>query len=180
MTNTLGDVTIRPVGEDDLPLFQDIMHDPERLGEFEWSGWHDRHRWRREWDKNGLLGEDSGFFFVIRGDERLGILNFRRQGPGPTGRFWEIGIVLLPEARGHGYGTLAQRALVRYLFAHTPVNRIEAWTDFDNIAEQRSLEQAGFTREGVRRGAGWRAGAWRDVVLYGILRPEAAPRVRAT
>ncbi|MGH3167943.1 MAG: GNAT family N-acetyltransferase, partial [Trebonia sp.] len=60
-----------------------------------------------------------------------------------------------------------------YLFAHTPVNRVEAWTEDGNIAEQRSLEKAGFTQEGVRRGAAWRDGAWRDGVLYGILREEA-------
>jgi RimJ/RimL family protein N-acetyltransferase len=35
------------------------------------------------------------------------------------------------------YGTTARRLLVRYLFAHTTVHRIEAATEVDNIAEQR-------------------------------------------
>jgi Acetyltransferase (GNAT) domain len=46
---------------------------------------------------------------------------------------WEIGIVLLPEARGRGYGTQAQRLLARYLFAHTTVHRIWAGTEVDNV-----------------------------------------------
>lgn len=47
-----------------------------------------------------------------------------------------------------------------------------AGTDIDNLPEQRSLEKAGFTRKGVLRGAQWRAGQWRDEVLYSRLRGE--------
>ena len=53
-------------------------------------------------------------------------------------------------------------------------HRIEAHTDVSNIAEQRALEGAGFTREGLVRGAQWRAGAYRDGYLYAILRGDVA------
>lgn len=79
---------------------------------------------------------------------------------------------MLPEARGRGYGTQAHRLLARYLFAHTPVHRVEASTEVGNVAEQRTLEKAGFTREGVTRGVGWRDGAWRDGVTYSLLRTD--------
>ncbi|MFD4550160.1 GNAT family N-acetyltransferase [Streptomyces sp. NPDC058466] len=69
-------------------------------------------------------------------------------------------------------GTEAQRQLVRYLFAHTLVMRIEADTQTDNIAEQRALEKAGFTREGVLRSVVFRDGRWRDGVKYSILRDD--------
>jgi hypothetical protein len=36
-------------------------------------------------------------------------VNWRRQHVGPAATYWEIGIALLPEARGHGYGTQAHR-----------------------------------------------------------------------
>jgi RimJ/RimL family protein N-acetyltransferase len=78
----------------------------------------------------------------------------------------------VPEARGTGVGTEAQRQLVRYLFAHTAVPRIEADTEVGNIAEQRALEKAGFTREGVLRSVVFRDGSWRDLVRYSILRGE--------
>jgi RimJ/RimL family protein N-acetyltransferase len=83
-----------------------------------------------------------------------------------------MGIALLPEARGRGYGTQAHRLLTRYLFAHTTVHRIEAATEAANLAEQRVLEKAGFTREGVMRGVFWRDGAWRDGVMYSLLRTD--------
>ena len=90
----------------------------------------------------------------------------------PPSYCWTMGIALEPQARGHGYGTQAHRLLARYLFAHTTVHRIEADTEAENVAEQRALEKAGFTREGVMRGVFWRDGAWRDGVIYSLLRTD--------
>jgi RimJ/RimL family protein N-acetyltransferase len=95
-----------------------------------------------------------------------------RYGPSPWSDAYMFGIDLVPEARGLGYGTEAQRALAAYLFETTSVNRVEASTDVENVAEQRSLEKAGFTREGVNRGAQFRAGAFHDLVLYAKLRGD--------
>jgi RimJ/RimL family protein N-acetyltransferase len=86
-----------------------------------------------------------------------------------------VGIALLPQARGRGYGSHAQRLLARYLFAHTQAHRLEAVTEVDNLAEQRALEKAGFIREGIMRGCGWRDGAWRDGVTYSLLRTDPMP-----
>jgi RimJ/RimL family protein N-acetyltransferase len=79
---------------------------------------------------------------------------------------------LLPEARGHGYGTQALRLVARYLFAHTTAHRLEATTEAGNMGARRMVEKAGFTQEGVTREAGWRDGAWRDLVLYSLLRTD--------
>jgi RimJ/RimL family protein N-acetyltransferase len=168
-------IALRPVEEDDLAILGDLIAgDPVKAGEFSWYGWNDRGRWHRRWAENGLLSDDGGTLMVVRGQERLGLMNWRRKSHTPTAYCWEIGIALLPEARGRGYGTEAHRLLVRYLFAHTPVHRIEAATEAGNVAEQRALEKAGFTREGLLRGVGWRAGAWRDGVWFSVLRTDLA------
>ena len=167
-------VTLRPVGEDDLPIMEKLTWDPAVAGEFARFGWFDLRLWRRGWDENGLLGGDGGVLMVVRGGERLGFVNWRRKPSTPAAFHWEIGIALLPAARGHGSGTEAHRLLTRYLFAHTTVHRIEAATEVGNVAEQRALEKAGFTREGVLRGIGWRDGAWRDGVMYSLLRTDPA------
>jgi RimJ/RimL family protein N-acetyltransferase len=109
---------------------------------------------------------------VVRSDEPVGMVNWRRHQAGLASHCWEIGIALLPEAHGQGYGTEAHRLLVRYLFAHTTVHRIEAVTEVGNVAEQKALEKAGFASEGVMRGNCWRDGAWRDEVLFSILRTD--------
>ena len=93
-------------------------------------------------------------------------------GPGPASMCWNIGIDLVPEGRGKGYGTEAQRLLADYLFAATKVNRVEAGTDVGNLPEQRSLENAGFTREGIVRGAQFRSGTYHDLVVYARLRSD--------
>jgi RimJ/RimL family protein N-acetyltransferase len=63
---------------------------------------------------------------------------------------------------------------VDYLFRHSQAERIQADTEADNIAEQRALEKAGFTREGVLRSVAWRDGRWRDGVMYSVIRSEWA------
>jgi RimJ/RimL family protein N-acetyltransferase len=94
-------------------------------------------------------------------------------GPGPGSTALNIGISLRPPARGRGHGERAQRLLADYLFATTSVHRVEASTDVDNVAEQRALTRAGYAREGVSRGAQWRAGAYRDMVVFARLRGDA-------
>ena len=165
-------IALRLVREEDIALLGNLLQDPEMTGEFGWFGWRDVRRWRRGWDENGLIGTDGGTLIVHRLGETLGLVNWRRHQTTPASHNWEIGIALVPEARGHGYGTQAQRLLVRYLFAHTTVHRIWAATEVGNIAEQKALEKAGFTREGVQRGTGWRDGAWRDGVIYSLLRTD--------
>jgi RimJ/RimL family protein N-acetyltransferase len=91
---------------------------------------------------------------------------------------FNIGIRILPAHQGQGHGTNAQMALAAYLLATYPVNRIEASTDVTNAAEQRSLEKAGFIREGILRGAQWRDGGWKDMVLFSRLRADAVTAIQ--
>lgn len=164
-------VALCPVTEDDLAILEKLTQDPDAAGEFAWFGWGPR-RFRQEWAESRLLSDDGGALMVVRGDERLGFVTWRRRPTTPAAYCWNMGIGMLPEARGHGYGTEAHRLLARYLFAHTTVHRIEADTEVENIAEQRALAKAGFTREGVTRASGWREGAWRDGVTYSLLRTD--------
>jgi RimJ/RimL family protein N-acetyltransferase len=101
--------------------------------------------------------------------------HWRGWGPNAASRCVMIGIWLRPEHRGRGLGRAAQRRVVELFFTHTRVNRVEAHTDVENVAEQRALEGAGFTREGVVRGAQWRDGAYHDGYLYAVLREDVRP-----
>jgi RimJ/RimL family protein N-acetyltransferase len=94
-------------------------------------------------------------------------------GPNAGSVAWNIGIGLVPEARGRGIGAAAQRALADHLFTTTDVDRIEAHTDVENQPEQRSLVKAGFSREGVLRSAQLRADGRHDLVSFSRLRDDA-------
>ncbi|MEU8801827.1 GNAT family protein [Spirillospora sp. NPDC048819] len=165
-------VRLRPIAEDDLEFFERLRTDPDLCGPFLWEGWRDPRRFRRRWEQDGWLGEDTGNLLVVAGGDRLGMVSYRRVPTAGAVWCWSIGISLMPEARGRGAGTRAQRLLAEYLFAHSPVHRIQAETDVANVAEQRALEKAGFTREGVMRGYSFLGGRYHDEVLYSVLRGE--------
>jgi RimJ/RimL family protein N-acetyltransferase len=109
---------------------------------------------------------------VAADDERAGFVSYRSVLYGGSAPCWEIGIALLPEWRGRGVGWQAQAMLCDYLFAHTPAQRIQAGTHPENVAEQKALAKAGFQLEGVIRACEFRAGRWRDGLLYSRLRDD--------
>jgi RimJ/RimL family protein N-acetyltransferase len=115
---------------------------------------------------------------VVADGESAGFVGWRSQTYTLT-PYWNIGISLLPERRGRGIGWRAQAMLCEYLFSHTPVARIEAATQVDNVAEQRALVKAGFSYEGRLRSVEFRAGEYRDVLVYGRLREDPAPELGA-
>ncbi|MEU7136738.1 GNAT family protein [Streptomyces sp. NPDC046261] len=93
-------------------------------------------------------------------------------GPAVSCLAWNIGLVLLPPARGRGIGGTATRLLAEHLFTTTEVFRVELSTDVTNVAAQRAAQRAGFHREGVIRGAQLRDGHRRDLVGYSLLRSD--------
>lgn len=129
---------------------------------------------RARWAEHGLVQAEHGTLAVDLEGAVIGDVQWHAvpYGPPPLSNAYNIGIRLLPQHRGQGNGTEAQRALVGYLFATYPINRIEAGTDTANLAEQRALEKVGFVKEGILRGAQWRSGDWHDLVLYSCLRSD--------
>lgn len=122
-----------------------------------------------------LRNEQGGSLFIeTLAGELVGVVQWRatHYGPPDQSRAWNMGIEIAPTARGRGYGSEAQRLLADWLFRTTNANRVEAQTDIDNLPEQRSLTKAGYTREGVNRGAQFRAGAFHDLVMYSRLRSD--------
>lgn len=123
----------------------------------------------RRWHEDGLMGGDRSFLSVVQQAELAGWVTWRQFDRSAA---LEIGIALFEPFRGRGVGTAAQGLLVDYLFANTPVHRLQAGTEVGNIAEERALERAGFKKEGVLRGLHFRAGEWRDSTIYARLRTD--------
>src|SRR5947208_10193001 len=165
---------LRAFTEADLPFLQRIVTDPQALGSFVWPGFKDAQARCRRWEKDGYIGTDTAALAVVLPDDSLvGIASWEANNRGgAAGGCYEIGLALLPQYRGRGLGTAAQRLLVEHLFAFTLAHRLEAQTDADNIAEQKALERIGFRQEGLLRGVWFRQGTWRDMVIYGLLREE--------
>lgn len=95
-----------------------------------------------------------GFYRITRAADgrAIGGIGFKGR---PASGSAEIGYGLAPSARGDGYAAEAVAALLVVAATHG-LDRVVADTDRANIASQRTLERAGFTR--------WRHEA--DVYFY--------------
>ncbi len=171
-------VTLRAVLASDLPALAQYRIDASSETGFEYFGFTATNAFERRFGQDGLISDAMGTLAVIDAEGALaGSVGWFavQHGPSSTARALNVGIGLLPAARGRGIGTEAQRLLATYLFDTTLIERLEAATDIENIAEQRALEKSGFTREGVLRHAQYRSGQWHDIVLYSRLRGDADP-----
>ena len=86
-----------------------------------------------------------GYFRISRRLDGLAVGGVGFKGRPDERGAVEIGYGLAPSARGNGYAAEALIALVGFACEHG-VSLILADTDLDNIASQRTLEHAGFTR----------------------------------
>ncbi len=73
---------------------------------------------------------------------------------------------------GHGIGTEAAGALIKYGFESLELHRIWADCDTLNYGSQRVLEKNGMRREGCFKKKSFIKGEWRDDFHYAILREE--------
>ena len=169
-------VYLRPFTRADLPLFEQWSNDPAYQSEYNAFGLVRSGHLEEGFNKGGLLDDRQGMLVVVarQGNRVAGDVSYHqvRYGPNEGSLAFNIGITIAPEHRGKGYGVEAQQLLAAYLFATYPVMRVEAQTDVANLAEQRALEKAGFTREGTLRKAQWRGGDWHDLVVYSKIRGE--------
>lgn len=129
----------------------------------------------QRFNEDGLISSRYGTLVVVTFDDTIiGDVSYHQvhYGPNEGSMAYNIGIALAPEHRGKEHGVEAQKLLAEYLFSTYPISRVEASTDVENIPEQRALEKAGFTREGILRRAQWRNGSMHDIIVYSKLRGE--------
>ena len=167
-------VRLRPFTLDDCTIVE--ANPPESDDSFSFYGFNEPGRLRRQVQSGEAYakwGALEGRLAVEADGEFVGDVSWHPEHYGPIpAPAVNFGIGLIPAARGKGYGTEAQRQLIAYLFDNTTVNRVEASTDVENLAEQRSLEKAGLLREGICRGCHFRGGEYRDMVVYALVRAD--------
>lgn len=168
-------ILLRPATRSDLAQLEAWQNDPAFQSEYGTFGLRPAGQLEHHFAENGFLTERQGLLLIVSLDgELLGEISYHqvRHGPNEGSIAYNIGTTLAPPHRYKGYGLEAKALLVQYIFNTYPIARIEAATDLENLAAQRGLEKAGFTREGVLRKAQWRNGQWHDIVIYSKLRGE--------
>ena len=97
----------------------------------------------------------------------LVVLLFRRE-PAVV----ELGYWVVPEARGHGFASRAAALVSRWALGLGSVNRVQATVEVGNVASCRSVEAAGFRREGMLRSY---LDGTLDVFVYSLIRSDLTP-----
>ena len=110
---------------------------------------------QREWRRAGVLGYEVA-------NRRSRIAHLRN-------------LAVHPDFRGRRLSDGAARLLQRYLIFDLGYHRLELEIYGFNERAQRHAERAGFAKEGVKRLAYDRHGAWVDGVLYGLVREDLEP-----
>jgi RimJ/RimL family protein N-acetyltransferase len=145
-------------------------------GPFRRPGDELRERLRRRIERGASLESEGFLSLAVEGDGRL-IGDIQARAPKyafPPG-VCEIGITLLPDVRGKGFGREAVAQFTELLFSEKAMERVQASTALDNMAMRRVLELVGYRYEGVLRSyAPGGAGAREDYVMYAVVRPDWA------
>ncbi|WP_135829150.1 GNAT family N-acetyltransferase [Halorussus halobius] len=102
-------------------------------------------------------------------------------GPTPVGAVnaWDLdrphgqlSYWLFPAYQGEGYATEATTLFLDYLFDAREIRGVEARVFSHNDASAALLDRLGFTREGRLRERNFVDGAYRDELVFGLLREE--------
>ncbi|KAH9878198.1 hypothetical protein J1614_003415 [Plenodomus biglobosus] len=97
----------------------------------------------------------------------------------PHHRHTEIGLDILPEWQGRGYGTEALEWALEHAFLRLGFHRVGIKAFAWNGGALRLYERVGFKVEGREREAFWSEGRWWDGVLMGMLEGEWRARRQA-
>ncbi|KAE9403816.1 acyl-CoA N-acyltransferase [Gymnopus androsaceus JB14] len=80
-----------------------------------------------------------------------------------------LGLALVHEFWGRGYGGEVVRFIVDYAFEQLALHRVTLDVYGNNAAAIRVYNKVGFIQEGVQRKANWIDGKWQDVILMAVL-----------
>ena len=140
----------KPHMEDALILFTAYMQDPEVT---RYTTWHPHQHLGEAEDfirrSISAWENENRFPFVItlkQKDDPFGMIDVRVRDT-TVG----LGYVIARSHQHKGYATEATRAIIHWALQQPTIYRVNASTDFENVASQRVLEKSGMVREGLLR-----------------------------
>jgi RimJ/RimL family protein N-acetyltransferase len=160
-------IKLRAIEPEDIPIVSDWLNNIEYQGQY--TPMHQKSK--KEWMNHfSNISEDHKEFVIEKKDgTKIGLIIYFMVQGGPY-RFLEIGYSITIPERKKGYCTEAVKILIDFLFLSQAIERIQATADSRNIASQKVLEKAGFTKEGTLRKAVFIKGNYIDISLFSMLR----------
>ncbi|HLL66278.1 MAG TPA: GNAT family N-acetyltransferase [Micromonosporaceae bacterium] len=170
-----GPLRLRPVAERDRDAMVLACQDPESA---RWTTvpvpYHpaDATSFRNARAVTGWARGTAATFTIADPDDRsAGTVDIRLDPVDPAAG--EIGVLVAPQARGHGYATAAASAICAWSFDALGVTRIVWRAHVGNEASRRVAEKVGFVAEGVQRAGCDQRGERRDAWIGSLLAGDA-------
>jgi RimJ/RimL family protein N-acetyltransferase len=153
-----------PDNDDELSVIIDARADPKIMGKY-----CPPMLVKKEQLKQGNELHTVFFIILLSGTSKiLGEISVIKYSPQKV----EIGFWIFPKYRKQGYCLEAIHIILDYLFITWDVKRIQCEVHVDNKISQKTVENAGFQKEGVLRNNMFINGNWTDMIMYSILRSE--------
>lgn len=133
------------VSDDDLDFINHIRNDERNISLLNWSSWSPESKE----DTLRYINKFSGSYYVITGDDqsKVGYVHVKNSNLG-TGRHFsglEVGIFIVPDARGLGYGARALAELEKF---HQDSFCFVARVVIDNTPSLKLFTRSGYYQVG--------------------------------
>lgn len=127
---------------------------------------------KKEFEANGFSSESSELFVITDlTNQIVGVIGHFSTVHYSSAR--ELGFsIFSSDSKNKGLATEAVKLLTQYLFEGLPINRIQICMPVEHKACERVAIKAGYTKEGVARGAIFVKGCYLDTFVYSMLRDE--------
>lgn len=161
-----GDVSLRPVEEEDLDFYRELSLTEEAKdgrGVFYPSSMEEI----KEGFEAKSKKEDIVEFIIEYKGEKAGHVSINKEGG-----CCDWGIYVIPEKSGKGLGTTAGELIIDYAFKQLGVHRFEGSFLGDNDASRKLHEKLGFTHESTKRDFLYLNREHKDLVINSLLREE--------
>jgi RimJ/RimL family protein N-acetyltransferase len=175
MTDDDAAIRIRRATADDVDFLVGLVNDEDVEPYLATAQPRDGDGIAAEIERSSAEPQAFGRFIVeVREDagwERAGAMAFEVRST--RSRIARLGgLAVHPRFRGRRLADEAARILQRHLLLDLGYHRLELEIYGFNERAIRHAERSGFVREGVRRKAHSRHGAWVDGVLFGLIRED--------
>jgi len=166
---TNGQVALRPPELRDVAAITEACQDPE-IGRWTRIPWPYREEHARAWVEAQPAEAVDLLVVSPNSDELLGAVGLIKVDLGR--RRAEIGFWTARWARRRGVASVAALLLARWSFHALELARLQALARPENEASRRTLERAGFVREGLLRSYEEIKGERWDMAVFSLLAEE--------
>lgn len=165
-------VTLRPIEKEDLDFVRGLINDPEMERTVVGWAWPLSRKDEEQWYASFRNSESSLRYIIETEDDGLvgltGLANIDWKNGSAKG----AGIRVRSGVQTRGIATDAYMTMFKFAFDELRLNRVSTSAFDDNIASLGFQEKCGCKREGVIRQAIFKNGAYKNLILMGILAEE--------